>query len=80
LSLNRVVCPQCQGKLDLDSRLEVGEEVTCARCGADWKVVRKAPLVLDWLEKELESASAKRWVMQDVRAEKVPAHRFSPLD
>jgi lysine biosynthesis protein LysW len=78
--MNRVVCPECKGKLDLDSRLEVGDKVTCSRCGTDWKVVRKAPLVLDWADEELEFAGAKRWVMQDVRAEKAPAHRFWPMD
>ena len=80
MSMNRVVCPECKGKLDLDSGLEVGEEVTCARCGTDWKVVRRAPLVLDRVDEELVFAGAKRWVMQDVRAQKMPARQFWPMD
>jgi hypothetical protein len=64
----------------LDSRLEVGDEVTCSRCGSDWKVVRRQPLVLDWVDEELEFAGAKRWVMQDVRVDRLPAHRLWPMD
>jgi hypothetical protein len=43
-------------------------------------VVRRAPLVLDWLDEELEFAGAKRWVTQDARVEKLPAHRFWSID
>ena len=78
MSMNRVVCPECKGKLELDSRLEVGEEVTCSRCGTDWKVVRRAPLVLDRVDEELVAAGAKRWVMRDVRAQKTPARQDWP--
>jgi hypothetical protein len=78
--MNRVVCSECKGKLDLDSRLEVGDEVTCARCGTDWKVVRRAPLVLDRVDEEMVLASARRWVMQDVRAQKTPARQFWPME
>jgi lysine biosynthesis protein LysW len=80
MSVNRVVCPECKGRLELDSRLEVGEEVTCSRCGTDWKVVRRAPLVLDRVDEELEFAGAKRWVMRDVRAQKTPARQFWPME
>jgi len=44
------------------------------------QVVRRAPLVLDWLDQGLECGGAKRWVMQDLWAQKARAPRFWPMD
>ena len=79
MAMTRAVCPDCRQRIDLDSRLEIGDEVSCSHCGADWRVVSRAPLVLDWTDEGFESLGAARLGLRDAGADRVSMRRLWPM-
>ena len=79
MSMTRVVCPECKRGIDLDSRLEIGDEVTCSHCETDWKVVSRAPLVLDWTDEAFASLGAGRLGLRYADASRVSMRQLWPM-
>ena len=78
MGMTRAVCPECKQRIELDSGLEIGDEVTCSRCGADWQVVSRSPLVLDWIDEGFESLDAGRLGLRSAAADREPMRRLWP--
>jgi lysine biosynthesis protein LysW len=76
--MTKVLCPECKHRIDSDPRIEVGDEVTCSRCGAEWKVVSRSPLVLDWCDGAYQSYAAERLGLRYPRIGEVPMRRLWP--
>jgi lysine biosynthesis protein LysW len=43
-------CLDCSGRIYLENRPWVGQDVYCERCGAELEVVQVNPLALDWTD------------------------------
>jgi lysine biosynthesis protein LysW len=43
-------CPECDGAINLGSKLRKGLLVTCSKCGAYLKVISESPIELDWAD------------------------------
>ena len=47
--MRTVFCIDCEQAISLDSRLTVGEIITCSNCGTDMEVISVEPTELDWV-------------------------------
>ena len=48
-----VICPECEGDLDIEEdEVDEGEVVSCPECGTDFEVVAVEPLELARVEEE----------------------------
>lgn len=45
-------CPECAGEIDLTAA-DPGDTITCAGCGAEWRVISLDPPEIDLIEEEL---------------------------
>jgi lysine biosynthesis protein LysW len=78
MTVTRAACPKCKQRIELDSQLEIGEEVICSRCGADWQVVSRSPLVLDWTDEGFESLGAGRLGLRNTGTDSTSVRRLWP--
>jgi lysine biosynthesis protein LysW len=80
MATTKALCPRCRQRIDLDLRIEIGDQVSCWRCGADWKVASRAPLVLDWIDDEFEAFGSGRLGLQEAGSDRVPIRRLWPVE
>ncbi len=44
---NVALCPECEGQVKLSGKLQIGQKLTCRRCGSALVIVDRKPLELD---------------------------------
>lgn len=54
-----VLCPSCEGEIELSEKIELGQLVRCPNCYDDLKIVELHPIELDWPYEE------KEWTAQE---------------
>ena len=60
-----VVCPKCQGAIDVDEEdVDEGDTISCDECGADLRVVGTDPLELESAE-DLEEDEDEDDLLED---------------
>jgi lysine biosynthesis protein LysW len=42
------ICPACEGQINLQGKVEMGQSVVCPHCSEDLEVIDIEPLELDW--------------------------------
>lgn len=42
------ICPGCEGQVNLDATVEIGQRVRCPHCFENLEVVETRPAELDW--------------------------------
>jgi len=50
MTMSRVSCPDCDGRIDLNPNPELGQKVICPHCDAELEVIGLDPLEVDWVE------------------------------
>jgi lysine biosynthesis protein LysW len=46
------LCPSCEGQVNLQDKVGVGEKVRCPHCYEDLEVIETDPIELDWAYEE----------------------------
>ena len=50
----RADCPDCGARIQLQSPVQLGQEVTCPECAAELEVIQTNPVELDWIYEDDE--------------------------
>ena len=46
--MENVYCPDCDGKIVLNPRVQLGQKLVCPHCDAELEVISVDPVELDW--------------------------------
>ena len=57
--MRKAKCPTCQKIIQLEGKLKVQELTVCGSCGIVLEVVRRFPVMLDWIEDPISSPSRR---------------------
>ena len=46
--MENVYCPDCDGKIVINPRVQLGQKLVCPHCDAELEVISADPVELDW--------------------------------
>ena len=47
-------CPECDADISVGSKPSIGQQITCASCGAFLRIISLSPIEIDWADDDFD--------------------------